>query len=146
MRSPDELPLEATTGLMIDRLVRLAAARWPAIYGELGIGKPALTVLVALAEHGPLRQARLSERTGIDKATLVRLLNELEGRGLAAREPDPADRRAHAVSATPSGRRLLGRAAELASADDFFATLTPQEHATLDDLLRRLVAAHARAP
>lgn len=130
------------TGLLIDRLVRAAAARYPEVYGELGISKPALVVLVALAAEEPLRQARLSERTGIDKATLVALLNELEGLGLAKRAPDPSDRRAHAVSTTAKGRRLLDRAAALAAADDFFAPLSAKERALLDDMLVRLVAAH----
>ena len=130
------------TGLLIDRLVRAAAARYPEVYGELGISKPALVVLVALAAEGPLRQARVSERTGIDKATLVALLNELEDRGLARRAPDPSDRRAHAVSVTPEGRRLLDRAVELAAGDDFFAVLSAKERAALDDMLLRLLAAH----
>ncbi|UUY03081.1 MarR family transcriptional regulator [Svornostia abyssi] len=130
------------TGLLIDRLVRAAAVRYPEVYGELGISKPALVVLVALAAEGPLRQARVSERTGIDKATLVGLLNELEGLGLAQRAPDPSDRRAHAVSVTVKGRRLLDRAADLAAADDFFAVLSAEERAALDGMLVRLLDAH----
>jgi len=136
--SSDSLPL----GLRFDRIQRIAAARWPRVYGELGIGKPALIVLVTLLREGPLRQARLSERSGIDRATLVALLNELEGKRLAARAPDPADRRAHAVSITDAGSALLARALELERDDDFFAALTPAELRTLDALLARLLAAH----
>jgi DNA-binding MarR family transcriptional regulator len=136
------LPARLPTGLLVDRLVRVAAARWPLVYGELGIGKPALVVLVTLAADGPLRQARLSERAGVDRATLVALLNELESRRLATRAPDPGDRRAHVVSITAAGRRLLARAAELEAADDFFAALTARERRTLDTLLRKLLAAH----
>lgn len=131
------------TGLLIDRLVRAAAARYPEVYGELGISKPALVVLVAVAAEGPLRQARVSERTGIDKATLVGLLNELEGLGLARRAPDPSDRRAHAVSVTAKGRRVLERATALAAADDFFAPLSAKERTALDDMLARLIAANS---
>jgi DNA-binding MarR family transcriptional regulator len=130
------------TGLLLDRLVRLGAARYADVYGALGIGKPALVVLVVLATEGPLRQARLSARSGIDRATLVALLNELEQRDLARRAPDPADRRAHAVSVTDAGRALLLHAAELEAGDDFFAALTPAERTTLDALLAKLVTAH----
>lgn len=123
--------------------MRVSAARWPLHYGELAISKPALVVLVALATAGePLRQARLSERTGIDRATLVRLLNELEERELAQRAADPADRRAHAVSITDAGRALLTRARELEASDDFFAALTPDERAAFDAALAKLAAAH----
>lgn len=145
MMSPEGgggLPVRLPTGLLVDRLVRVAAARWPQIYGELGIGKPALVVLVVLASEGPLRQARLSERTGVDRATLVALLNELESRDLARRAPDPGDRRAHVVTLTDAGRTLLGRAAELEAGDDFFAALTARERATFDRLLQKLVTAH----
>lgn len=130
----------------MDRLVRAAAARYPVVYGELDLPKPALMVLATLAGGEPVRQARLSERTGIDKATLVALLNQLEERGLARRAPDPADRRAHAVTITGAGERLLDRAVALAAADDFFAALSPSERATLDRLLGKLVAAHATPP
>lgn len=138
MSSSDSLPL----GLRFDRLQRIAAARWPHVYGELEIGKPALIVLVTLLREGSLRQARLSERSGVDRATLVAILNELEGKGLASRAPDPADRRAHAVSITDAGRALLVRALELEAGDDFFAALTPAELRTLGALLAKLVAAH----
>ena len=33
----------------MDRLVRIAAEHWTAVYGDLGVAKPALIVLVALA-------------------------------------------------------------------------------------------------
>jgi len=126
----------------MDRLVRIGTEHWTAVYGDLGLAKPALMVLVALAANGPLRQARLSEATHIDRASLVALLNDLEARDLARRAPDPDDRRAHAVSITPAGRRLLARAQRIQEADPFFDALSPEERRTLDDLLRRLIAAH----
>ena len=131
------------TGLMIDRLVRAAASRFSQQYGELGISKPALVALAALVADAPLRQARLAERIGVDKATLVGILNELEQADLARRAPDPSDRRAHAVTPTAKGTRLLVRAQELAASDDFFDALTPDERRTLDALLGKLLAVHA---
>ncbi len=135
----------ALTGLLMDRVVRLGAAHYPKVYGELGISKPALAALVAIAAAGPLRQARLSDASGIDRASLVAVLNELESAGLATRGPDPDDRRAHAVSVTAQGRKVLARARELAAQDGFFSVLSTDERATLNALLQRLVAAHAPA-
>ncbi|MBJ7328527.1 MAG: MarR family transcriptional regulator [Solirubrobacteraceae bacterium] len=134
----------AMAATLFDRLNKFAAARYPEIYGELELPKPALMLLVVLAQHGPLRQARLSERSGIDKASLVGLLNLLQERGLIVRDADPADRRAHAVSITPDGVVLLERAAELAAGDDFLSALSVKEQQTLVELLARVVAAHER--
>src|SRR6266540_2768792 len=50
-------------------------------------------VLAALQEFGPASQAALSRRTGIYRSDLVAVINELAGRGLIERAPDPADRR-----------------------------------------------------
>ena len=47
---------------------------------------------------------------GIDPSTMVSLIDELEGEGLAKRRPHPEDRRARQVSITPKGRRRLVRA------------------------------------
>jgi MarR family transcriptional regulator, organic hydroperoxide resistance regulator len=43
---------------------------------------------------------------GADKTRIIAVLDELQDRGLIERRPDPADRRAHLLSVTPSGRRL----------------------------------------
>ncbi len=46
-------------------------------------------VLAALQEFGPASQAALSRRTGIYRSDLVAVINELAGRGLIERAPDP---------------------------------------------------------
>ncbi len=135
----------ALTGLLLDRLVRLGTTHYPQVYGELEISKPALVALVAIAAAGPLRQARLSDASGIDRASLVAVLNELESAGLATRGPDPHDRRAHVVTVTAQGEKLLARARELAEQDGFFSVLSADERETLNALLQRLIAAHAPA-
>ena len=50
-----------------------------------------------------VRQNSLAEAVGIEGASLVRLLDELQANGLITREPDPADRRANAVNLTDAG-------------------------------------------
>src|SRR6266511_1961632 len=64
-------------------------------------------VLAALQEFGPASQASLSRRTGIYRSDLVAVINELAGRGLIERAPDPADRRRNVITITPDGRRHL---------------------------------------
>src|SRR6266849_9227174 len=60
-------------------------------------------LLAALEEFGPASQASLGRRSGIDRSDVVAALNELGGRGLVERMPDPADHRRNIVTITPAG-------------------------------------------
>ena len=51
----------------------------------------------------------LRERLGLDSGYLSRLLRDLESRGLARTEPDPADRRRRTARLTPEGEVLRQR-------------------------------------
>jgi len=87
----------------------------------LGLGMPLGPVRV-LFEIGtePASVQALRERLGLDSGYLSRLLRTLEGEGLIALEPDPADRRRRQVSLTAAGRE---RWAELERRSDERARL-----------------------
>ncbi|WP_327133718.1 MarR family transcriptional regulator [Streptomyces sp. NBC_01343] len=97
-------------------------------------------VLAATAEYGPVAQADLGRRLGIDPKDLVGLLNHLEGAGLLLRAPDPADRRKNAVTLTPAGAATLTRCATLAEQANaaFLSPLSPAERDRLTALLTRI--------
>ncbi|WP_109524991.1 MarR family winged helix-turn-helix transcriptional regulator [Nocardia aurea] len=101
-------------------------------------------VLVALHDLGPASQATLSRRTGIYRSDLVAVINELTGRGLVERAPDPADRRRNVITMTPAGRRALDRLDALVASlqDDLLAPLAEPEREQLIELLARLVDHH----
>ncbi len=105
-------------------------------------------VLAALEQFGPLSQADLGRRLGIDRSDVVALLNRLGDQGLVHREPDPRDRRRNSVAMTPQGRERL-EALDLAvsrAQSDLLEPLDPQERTVLVDLLRRVVAHHRGRP
>src|ERR1700759_2113101 len=60
-----------------------------------------------------VRQTALADAIGIEGASLVRLLDELQASGLITREQDPNDRRANAVNLTPKGREVLAEVTEV---------------------------------
>ncbi|GAA2598806.1 hypothetical protein GCM10010435_92800 [Winogradskya consettensis] len=64
-------------------------------------------VLVAVTTEPPTSQLALGQRLGIDKNAMTSVVDALEARGLAARRPDPQDRRKSQVIATDAGRALL---------------------------------------
>jgi DNA-binding MarR family transcriptional regulator len=85
---------------------------------------------------------------GIDPSTMVSLVDQLEGAGLAKRRPHPQDRRAREVLITPEGRRTLKRARELAAEveGDVLQGLSPAERSQLVTLLRKAFAAAPPQP
>ena len=56
---------------------------------------------------GGVRQTVLANRVGIEGASLVRLLDQLEGMGLVVRRDDPTDRRAKGLWLTDEGAALV---------------------------------------
>jgi DNA-binding MarR family transcriptional regulator len=73
------------------------------------IDRMALVVLGTLSFCGPSRLTIIAERTGLDPSTVSRQVADLEKAGLLSREPDPDDRRAILLQATPSGQSLMKR-------------------------------------
>ena len=75
----------------------------------------------------------------LDANNCVLLLNELETLGFATRQRDPNDRRRHLLTLTESGRAALEHAerAQQTIEGDVLGALSPDERATLNDLLSR---------
>ncbi|MEU6565063.1 MarR family winged helix-turn-helix transcriptional regulator [Nocardia nova] len=85
---------------------------------------------------GPLPLKELARSAAMDAPATTVVVNDLEDRGLVARELDPADRRSKRVTVTEAGRAMVAHA--LATPDPpppALATLTPAQLRTLRDLL-----------
>jgi MarR family transcriptional regulator, lower aerobic nicotinate degradation pathway regulator len=102
-------------------------------------------LLAALQEFGPASQASLGRHTGMDRSDVVASVNELAGRGLASRAPDPADRRRNVITITPAGAAHLRRLEELLASvqDHLAAPLSPAERHQLTRLLTQILDHHA---
>jgi DNA-binding MarR family transcriptional regulator len=66
-------------------------------------------VLATTSRHGPVGLSWLAREEGMNPTMLSRVVWRLEDAGLLARRPDPRDRRAALVDATPAGRKLHER-------------------------------------
>ncbi len=91
---------------------------------------------------GAISQQALGDQLGIDRTTMVELIDQLEQQGVVVRRRNPSDRRSYALSLTPRGRSVQKRAARAfeAAADDFFGPLRPAEQQALTDMLQRIIA------
>ena len=97
-------------------------------------------VLTIISENPGLNQTRLAGALGIDRSTMVAVLDGLEERGLMERTPSPTDRRSHALLLTSAGKTLLTRVRPALEAHErrIAEPLTDKERATLLSLLRRM--------
>ena len=100
----------------------------------------ALRALRVLGRHGAMRLSELSEQLRIAPRSVTEVVDTLESRGLAARRPDPADRRATLAELTERGASVLDaiRAARGTEAERLFGRLSATDRAHLARILRKL--------
>ncbi|MDN3311109.1 MarR family transcriptional regulator [Microbacterium oryzae] len=72
-----------------------------------GLNPGAYKVFTTIVRDGPIKASDMTERMALDKGQLSRTLRELQDLGLIARTPDPGDRRASLLEATPFGVERL---------------------------------------
>ena len=127
-------------GLLLRRAHWRAAAVMAEALRPLGIELRHFAVLIVLVDRGPTVQRDLAAATGSDKAGIMRVVDDLERRGLAVRKTVPGDRRARAVEITPQGLELFDAAHVAAEplAERLVAELESGEPERLMDLLTRL--------
>ena len=106
----------------------------------LGLNVQLCGVLNLLAE-GPVSQQELGEQLGIDRTTVVELIDDLEAKKAVVRKRNPADRRSYALNLTVSGRTMQRRAAKAfdAAAEEFFSPLDGGERSSLGEMLRKVI-------
>ena len=110
---------------------------------QLSVSGREFAVLTLIDAEGAASQQRLAARIGVDRTTMVALIDALEEKRLVNRRRDPSDRRAYIVEATPAGRKTLQRAlkaVELAERQAL-APLTASESTALKQALQRLAEA-----
>jgi DNA-binding MarR family transcriptional regulator len=114
----------------------------------LGIELRHFAVLLELVNHGPTVQRDLATATGSDKAGIMRIVDDLERKGLAVRTAVPGDRRARAVEITAQGLSLVDAAHVAAEplAERLVAGLEPGESKQLTDLLTKFAYPKDSAP
>ena len=108
--------------------------------GELGITPGQFGTLVLIDANSGLNQTALGNALGIDRSTVVSVIDRLEARGLVARAPSVRDRRSYALGLSPAGVELLAQALPLVREHEnrIAADLDVGEREELRRLLRRL--------
>ncbi|MCX7366907.1 MAG: MarR family transcriptional regulator [Alphaproteobacteria bacterium] len=101
--------------------------------GEFGL-------LVLVERNTGLSQMALARALGIDRSTLVPILDRLQARELLVRHRSPTDGRTHALALTSTGTRALAKFASLVKAHEkrIASGLSAAETRTLIALLDKV--------
>ncbi|MGW3158462.1 MarR family winged helix-turn-helix transcriptional regulator [Streptomyces sp. NPDC001089] len=128
-------------GLLLRRAHHRALAAVTGVLRPLGLEPRHFAALVALCDRGAMSQTALTEVTGSDRATMVRVVDDLERELLVTRATLPQDRRVRIVAATERGRRVFDQAHVDATPvlDCLVAHMSPDENDRLVNLLTRYV-------
>jgi DNA-binding MarR family transcriptional regulator len=112
---------------------------------SLGLTPALFGLLNVLGRIEGANQQELATMMGVDPSTMVSLVDELEAKGLAKRQPHANDRRARSVVLTAKGRRLRERGRQKASQveDEVLGGLSAADR---QELLRLLRLAYSTAP
>jgi MarR family transcriptional regulator for hemolysin len=112
---PGGLPPEiADFGFRVSRIARRIRQAVDAELGAFGLTEATWRPLAYVGRLGAgVRQKELATALGIEGPSLVRLLDNLERRGLIERREDENDRRARGIHLTPAGRELAIRVAKI---------------------------------
>lgn len=138
--SPLPRPLSDRPGALIVRAARAGQELATRRLAPLGLTVQLCGVLILLGE-GPISQHELGRQLGIDRTTIVELIDDLEKKGVVERRRNPADRRSYALVLTARGRTLQKQAVRAfdAAADEFLGPLKSAERRALVGMLRRLL-------
>lgn len=134
-----EAPVTEFAGQLFFRLWRATHTRTADALGALDLTPALFALLNVVGSREGAIQQELGTTLGIDRSTMVSLVDQLERAGLAKRRTSETDRRAREVAITPKGRRLLQRARTSIARveDDVLAGLGAKERSDLMALLRR---------
>lgn len=127
-------------GALLVRVARTGQEMAAKSLAPLGLTVQMCGVLILLGE-GPISQQALGTQLGIDRTTVVELIDELEKRGAVERRRNPDDRRSYALSLTPRGRVLQKRAVRTfdSAADELLKPLDAAERRVLIEMLHRML-------
>ncbi len=111
-----------------------------------GIEGRELGVMTVLAGAEPSSQQQAAQRLGIDRTTMVALLDTLEAKGLVSRHPHEEDRRRNVVELTETGRTTLTEASKATQEAEalFLSPLPPEAGQQLKQGLRTILNADRR--
>jgi DNA-binding MarR family transcriptional regulator len=127
----------AFEGEYVERMAGLGA--------RLQLSPGVIKTLVRLARHDGVSMGEMARGIGVDPSYITALVDDLDTRGLARREPSADDRRVKIIVLTDGGRALASEIDEVLSVPpSAFSALSDPELRQLRDLLDKVLVAADR--
>lgn len=135
---PDASLLDSFVSYNLRRAAAKQRERFRSVFEAYDIRPVQLTALTLVLENMPLRQSALGKALEIKRANVVTLLDQLENRGLIARQSAANNRPSHVLYLTPPGKSLTTKLVSLHAKleQDLAKALGKAELKTLVELLR----------
>lgn len=136
-------PLRESIAFLVTRIHARLHRQYAAALEPLGVEPRHFGTLSILQSVGPVSQAELGRHLGVSGASVVQIVDDLEGVGLLERRRTPGDRRTQMVHLRDGADEVVTRAKGLSEAilAVEFAALSAREERRLVALLRRFVTA-----
>ena len=137
----DRTPRGESTGDLLGQIVRRQRHIWAHAAAPLGVSPHQVRALRVICE-APIRPGTLAERLHIAPRSATDVVDALEQGHLIVRAPDPGDRRAVVLDATPEGRDTLAQVltARDRAVADWLDRLSEHDRAELHRILGLLTA------
>jgi len=132
--------LDELLGYHLRRAQAAVFADFMRTMAEDGITPGQFGVLVLIDRNPGLNQSALARALGIERSTMVAVIDGLEGRKLVARQDSTSDRRAKVLSLTRQGKALLAKVTPKVRNHEqrIAADLDAEEGSALIALLKRI--------
>ncbi len=136
----DQASLDKLIGFHL-RMAHVAFWRdFSASLESLDLTQKQLGVLTLVKANPGASQIDMAAVMATDRATMMAVIDRLQGRGLIVRRPSEQDRRRQEIHLTPAGQLLMTQAEKLVEAHErrILSRFTPGEQVLLREMLERL--------
>jgi DNA-binding MarR family transcriptional regulator len=133
--------LSNSVGYLLSQSARIYRNRLSKALIPLGLSLYEYACLRLISFNVPISQGNLGEKYGIDRTTMVGIIDQLEKRELVLRERSAADRRSYRLLLTPKGRKMATRAKRIVTNEQkyFLNALSEKEWTQMRSNLLKLI-------
>jgi len=136
----DQGLLPGLLGYQLRRAQFVVFSEFQKVMADLDVTPGQYGVMTLIGRNPGLTQSALARAVGVERSTMVAVIDGLEKGGFVERRPSPVDRRSYALVLTDGGMKKLADLDPMVADHDTHvsAALSSEEKASLMELLERV--------